>query len=358
MKRFLLIFFAAVLTLGLFACGKKDRDESSSTPQSSSPQSSSELSKPEEEKAKMGLYLWAEDGSFFSADGEGDGSAAVKLFAAAVVLGPDGKLESCRIDEAECKASFDKTGAVAELTEEFSTKMQLGEDYGMKAASGIDKEWYEQIGFLEEQLKGKTLEEVKAVPVDDQGYLTDETLLAGCTVKADRYLRGVAAAMEAAEELTGDPTGELSLGITVKAKDSYGASEDGDGKVTFSANAAAVMMGKDGKIADCRVDAIETGFTVTAEGVPSGAEGETKSKKALGDSYGMKSASGIGKEWYEQAKCFEEYVKNKTPFEVSTIAADEESYPVDADLSAVCTMKIGDFKDAFAKAVGIGEESE
>lgn len=31
-------------------------------------------------------------------------------------------------------------------------------------------------------------------------------------------------------------------------------------------------------------------------------------KKSLGDSYGMKSASGIGAEWYQQAEAFEQYV--------------------------------------------------
>jgi len=356
MKRFLLIFLAAAAAVFLFACGKKDDTESSSTPQSSTPQSSTPTEPKPEEKAKMGLSLWAENGAFFSAEEEEEGTASVKLFAAAVVLRPDGRLESCRIDEAECKASFDKAGVLGELPESFSTKMQLGSDYGMKAASGIDKEWNEQVAFLEEHLNGKSLEEVKSIAVDDSGYPTDEALTAGCTVKVDGYLRGVAAAMEAAEELTGDPTDELTLGVTVKVKDSYDASEDGDGRAAFSLTAAAVTMGKNGKIADCKVDELEAGFTVTMEGVPTESEGETRSKKALGDSYGMKAASGIGKEWYEQAKGFEEYAKNKTPFEVSTIAADEESYPVDADLSAVCTIKIGDFKEAFADAVGTGEE--
>lgn len=34
----------------------------------------------------------------------------------------------------------------------------------------------------------------------------------------------------------------------------------------------------------------------------------TQSKKSAGDAYGMKSASGIGMEWYQQAEAFESYV--------------------------------------------------
>ena len=35
-----------------------------------------------------------------------------------------------------------------------------------------------------------------------------------------------------------------------------------------------------------------------------------KTKKQLQNSYGMKQASSIGKEWYEQVLFFEDYVKN------------------------------------------------
>ena len=54
----------------------------------------------------------------------------------------------------------------------------------------------------------------------------------------------------------------------------------------------------------------------------------TKGQKK--DEYGMKIASSIGKEWYEQVAAFNEYVIGKTPEEVKKGA--------DADLKSSVTM--------------------
>ena len=43
------------------------------------------------------------------------------------------------------------------------TKTELGKDYGMIVASGINKEWFEQVEFLEDYLVGKTLEQVNSI---------------------------------------------------------------------------------------------------------------------------------------------------------------------------------------------------
>ncbi|HCR39942.1 MAG TPA: hypothetical protein DIW41_03495, partial [Lachnospiraceae bacterium] len=61
------------------------------------------------------------------------------------------------------------------------------------------------------------------------------------------------------------------------------------------------------------------------------------SKQALGDAYDMKKASGIGKEWFEQAKAFSDYIKGKTVADVKGIALDDSSKPTSDDLKSSVT---------------------
>ena len=76
-----------------------------------------------------------------------------------------------------------------------------------------------------------------------------------------------------------------------------------------------------------------------------------KSKQELGDDYGMRGASSIGKEWNEQADALAAYCVGKTYEEVvAGVAADEKGYPTSADVVSGCTMKVNAFLKALEKA--------
>ena len=64
----------------------------------------------------------------------------------------------------------------------------------------------------------------------------------------------------------------------------------------------------------------------------------------------MKKASKIGKEWYEQANAFAEYVVGKTAEEVKGIALDETGHAAEEDLKASVTVTITDFQSMIEKA--------
>ena len=84
-----------------------------------------------------------------------------------------------------------------------------------------------------------------------------------------------------------------------------------------------VMIGNDGKIASVDWDSYNE-------------VGETK--KTLGDDYGMKAVSAIGKEWYEQAEALEqELVAKQDPAEIKINA---EGY---VDGVSSCTIHASDF---------------
>jgi hypothetical protein len=78
---------------------------------------------------------------------------------------------------------------------------------------------------------------------------------------------------------------------------------------------------------------------------------EFKSKQELGEAYGMKKASAIGKEWNEQADAFAQYVIGKTVEEVKGIAVNDEGKVTDKELSSSVTVRVGDFIKVVEKAV-------
>ena len=99
----------------------------------------------------------------------------------------------------------------------------------------------------------------------------------------------------------------------------------------------------DGRITSAIGDMAEPALTVAADGGITAPEA-VRTKLELGDSYGMRGASSLGKEWYEHSEGYCSYLKGKTEKEVADIPADGS----DADLAALCTISI----DALQKAAG------
>lgn len=148
---------------------------------------------------------------------------------------------------------------------------------------------------------------------------------------------------------------KLGLGTVIGLDSSKTGTAQIDGTI------AAVVLDKDGKIVLCRIDAIQNKIPV-ADGfieMPSA----FKTKMELGSDYGMSTSpyssdnngDGVIKEWFEQAKAFENYVVGKTVAEVEAIKTQtlENGYVIgtdDALLSAGCTIQITDFIAAVAKA--------
>ena len=115
---------------------------------------------------------------------------------------------------------------------------------------------------------------------------------------------------------------------------------------------AAVTIDLEGRIVDCSIDKVENKLSVSNTGsIGSPANTEYSTTKELGDSYGMRGASTIGKEWYEQVEAFEQYVIGKTIEEVNGIKTDNQGYAQENDLNSSVTISISDFQAAINKAV-------
>ena len=198
------------------------------------------------------------------------------------------------------------------------------------------------------------------------GITMTAALLAGCgstaeTTQAPAAETAVEEATEApAEETTEEVTeeaateaGGVKTGLAVVssiAKSTNPAEEDGLGEV--DSNVVAVLVGEDGKIIDCKIDAIQTKINFTKEGkITSDLTAAIKTKQELGADYGLAKASGIQKEWNEQVNALADYVVGKTVDEVKGIAVSEEGVATEADLTSSVTVHVAPFIGIVEKAV-------
>jgi len=144
-------------------------------------------------------------------------------------------------------------------------------------------------------------------------------------------------------------TGLAVMSSIAKSKD---AAADADGLAQIDSAVVAVLVSQDGKILDCKIDAAQTKVNFSIEGkLVTDIATAYKSKQELGVDYGMLKASGIGKEWNEQADAFAAYVIGKTVDEVKGIAVNEEGTATDADLAASVTIGLDGYIAAVEKAV-------
>lgn len=117
------------------------------------------------------------------ASAEAEGLAQAYSTYTAVTFDSEGKVTSSIIDASQSNINFDIGGKITtDLSVAPITKVELGEDYGMKKASAIGKEWYEQADAFAAYAIGKNVEEIKGFSVDEGGYPTDEDLVSSVTV--------------------------------------------------------------------------------------------------------------------------------------------------------------------------------
>lgn len=104
-----------------------------------------------------------------------NGRSAVSTTLVAAVFDNNGQIVRISIDEVESNIGFDNAGQLADFAPgEVKSKKELGDAYGMKAASSIGKEWYQQIESLEKWLEGKKV----------------NTIIGGATAKLGRMISG------------------------------------------------------------------------------------------------------------------------------------------------------------------------
>ena len=227
---------------------------------------------------------------------------------------------------------------------DYRTKRQKGDDYPLAAASSLKKGWAEQADDFADYLTGLTPEQASMLETDKDGKAADADLLSGCTIRVDKYRDAVAKACTNAAALGGAKGDRVSLGVVAEnASSDVTATDDKDLNAEVDLTFVALTLDADGRMTSAIGDMAEPALTVAADGGITAPEA-VRTKLELGDGYGMRGASALGKEWYEHSAGYCSYLKGKTEAEAASIPTDGS----DPDLAALCTISI----DALQKAVG------
>jgi len=281
--------------------------------------------------------------------GEKDGLGQIDSTVVAVTVDKDGKIVKCAIDAAQTKINFSKDGKiVTDLKSEFKSKQELGEGYGMKKASTIAKEWNEQANAFADYVVGKTIAEVKGIAVKE-GVPTDKDLTSSVTVRITGFVSTLEKAVNGAQDIGAKAGDKLGLGVATNIAKSKDVGEK-DGLAQAYSYYTASTFADDGKVTSSIIDATQSNVNFSKEGkLTSDLKAVIQTKNELGDKYGMKAASKIGKEWNEQANAFAKYVVGKTADEVKGIAV-KEGIATGSDLTGSVTVRVTDFLSIIEKA--------
>jgi len=348
MKKIISLVTSVTLAAFMLAgCGASSSTKATST---TSTNTSSTPSPKAEATVKTGLGITTSVASSTPA-GDKDGLAEADSIIAAVTVDKDGKIVKCVLDAAQTKVNFTKAGKITtDLKSTFKTKQELKEDYGLKKASKLGKEWYEQANAFSAYVIGKTAAEVKGIAVTSDGTASDKTLASSVTVKVGDFISAVVKATEGAKDFGAKSTDKLGLGVNTSISGSKDAA-DKDGLVEVYSYYTATTFDASGKVTTSIIDATQGDVNFSKEGkITSDIKAPVQTKNELGDKYGMKKASKIGKEWNEEAAAFAKYAVGKTVSEIKGIAVTSEGIPSGADLNTSVTIHIAPFQSIIEAA--------
>ena len=359
MKKILTLLLAVVMVLSLVSgCSKKA--ETTDTPAVTDAAAPTDAATPTEATApetagaaKTGLAVINSLSKSTAATADADGLAQVDSLIIAVLVGEDGKILDCQIDSAQTKINFSAAGALTtDVATVYKSKQELGTDYGMKSASKIGKEWNEQADAFAAYVIGKTADEVNGIAISEAGVAADADFAASVSIHIGDFVAGVAKAVANAQDLGAKAGDQIGLGVDTTISKSTAATAEEAGLAQAYTNIAVTTVDKDGKITSCYIDAVQGNVNFDAKGaITTDLTVAPQTKQELKDAYGMKKASKIGKEWYEQANAFSQYVTGKTSDEVNGIALTADGLASDADLAASVSVHIGPFMANVVKAV-------
>ncbi|HHY11157.1 MAG TPA: hypothetical protein GX529_00850 [Firmicutes bacterium] len=170
---------------------------------------------------------------------------------------------------------------------------------------------------------------------------------------------------------SGEPTiAKMGLGHITGIAKSKDRTEGQDGNVVpptaqVDTVIAVVAFDKDGKVVKATIDNAQTQvkFDKDLQVVSDLAE-KGKTKVELGDEYGMKKNSKIGKEWFEQINEFENWMIGKTVDEIKSLKVKERdpghpAVPDVPELTSLVTITVQDYiaavEEAYKNAVEVPE---
>jgi len=311
MKRLCALLSGVLCLLTLAGCGGNEE-----TP-------SGDMSAPAGDR-KIGL------GSVNTLAMDGTDKNRVKVTVAAVIVGKDGRIEECRLDELDFTVALagGKPQAVADLStkgEKGDSYMPTAEETGTDAAQS--ESWEDQVEDFCDFVEGKTHREITGLATPDG----KSEQIPGCNLVITDFIQAIDRALMAAMTRNIGADDDLELALTATPADT--TAED---RVQYDVEMAAVALDEQDRITGCMTDTLQAKLTME-QGAFTTVSGGVETKRQMGDGYKMKEASSIKREWYEQADAFDTYVRGKTATQLTglTLGADGKT-----DAITGCTVAV------------------
>ena len=187
------------------------------------------------------------------------------------------------------------------------------DDYGIRAVSGLGKEWWEEVAFFETWAESN---DVSALELDENGHALDADVISGATINLANYVEAVQNAEAGVVEAEG-----FSVKTGFSFSEQWGAT-------------IANVIYKDDAIFKILLDTVRP-------------DGGLSSKEKF-DDYGIKRVSGLGKEWWEEVSFFETWAEGN---DLSTLELDENGHAVNADVISGATINLGNHTEAILDAL-------
>ncbi|MBE6806703.1 MAG: hypothetical protein E7527_01630 [Ruminococcaceae bacterium] len=317
MKRFFLVLLCVFLLAGLVACGEEE------TPAGDGDRAD----------RKLGVS------AVVTTMMDGVHRTRVKGTVAAVVLDADGKILDCKLDEVTFTATLQE--GVHTPVADLSTKEELGDLYrpteeDLGGEEGSTAPWHEQAEKFCDYVEGKTGAQVGAIAATDGR--TEQ--IPGCDLTVTDFITAVVEAANRAKPFPVGREDDLELALTA-----YHEPNNNAKKINYALDLAAVTLDEQHRITGCVTDQAEIRLTVEEDAFTT-LSGLVKTKRQLGDGYGMKTASPIGKEWYQQADAFDAYAVGKTAQALAGLSLNEGK----TDAVSGCTITVKEMLKNLIKA--------
>jgi len=149
---------------------------------------------------KLGIAVTNDMGKSANVSATAAGLAQGYSFYSAVTTDTTGKITSCVIDASQGNINFDAKGTITtDLTKAPQPKQELKEAYGMKAKSGLGKEWYEEANSFAKYATGKTASDIKGIAVTADGKATIADVTSSVTISVAPLMTVVSNAVAAAK---------------------------------------------------------------------------------------------------------------------------------------------------------------
>ena len=270
-------------------------------------------------------------------------NVTVKSTVAAVLMGEDGRIRACQLDEMVSKATLDNGKVV--LDPDTRTNSEKLYEYGLAATSPIGREWFEQASAFGDYVIGLTADEVASLPLSD-GRVKDAGLSSRCELDVTDFVAAITQAARSAAPL--GASREDTLSVAMSRTNETGS----DDRRHAAVQVAAVTVNPSGVVSSCLIDVAETQSRVT-DGAFTGQSGAFATNKGKRNDLMIETESSESVGWFEQAAAFEKYVTGKTLTQIKATPLTGGRAAADTELAKTCFIPVSALLDTLIKAIEV-----